>query len=109
MSAFGKSRHRRRHVLSSQPDRSGNDDIIPEGIGITQPVVLPFLMFQGNGSAALEFYGSVFPDAKVEEIECYGPREAGPEGSIKRARFSIGGQSVLCTDRAGLKFNRARS
>jgi predicted 3-demethylubiquinone-9 3-methyltransferase (glyoxalase superfamily) len=55
-------------------------------------------MFQGNGSAALEFYRSIFPDAKVEEIECYGPREAGPEGSIKRARFSIGGQSVLCTD-----------
>jgi predicted 3-demethylubiquinone-9 3-methyltransferase (glyoxalase superfamily) len=65
---------------------------------MTQPVVLPFLMFQGNGSAALEFYCSVFPDAQVEEIECCGPREAGPEGSIKRARFSIGGQSVLCTD-----------
>jgi predicted 3-demethylubiquinone-9 3-methyltransferase (glyoxalase superfamily) len=26
------------------------------------------------------------------------PREAGPEGSIKPARLSIGGQSVLCTD-----------
>jgi predicted 3-demethylubiquinone-9 3-methyltransferase (glyoxalase superfamily) len=65
---------------------------------MTQPVVLPFLMFQGNGSAALEFYGSVFPDATVEEIECYGPGETAPEGSIKRARFSIGGQSVLCTD-----------
>jgi predicted 3-demethylubiquinone-9 3-methyltransferase (glyoxalase superfamily) len=65
---------------------------------MTQPVVLPFLMFRGNGSAALEFYRFVFPDAKVEEIDCYGPREVGPEGSIKRARFSIGGQSVLCTD-----------
>jgi predicted 3-demethylubiquinone-9 3-methyltransferase (glyoxalase superfamily) len=46
-------------------------------------------MLQGNGSAALAFDCSVFPDAKVEEIEC--SREAGLEGSIKWARFSIAG------------------
>jgi predicted 3-demethylubiquinone-9 3-methyltransferase (glyoxalase superfamily) len=62
------------------------------------PSVLPFLMFQGTGSAALDFYVSVFPDARIEEAARYGPGEAGPEGSIKRARFTIGGQSVLCTD-----------
>jgi hypothetical protein len=39
---------------------------------MTQPVVLPFLMFQGNGSAALEFYGSVFPDAKVRRGNALG-------------------------------------
>jgi predicted 3-demethylubiquinone-9 3-methyltransferase (glyoxalase superfamily) len=55
-------------------------------------------MVQGNGSAALEFNRSVSPDTKVEEIECYGPREAGPEGRVKLARFSIGGQCVPCTD-----------
>ena len=65
---------------------------------MTQLTVLPFLMFQGSASAALDFYCSIFPDAKVNEIERYGPGEAGPEGSIKRARFSICGQSVLCTD-----------
>jgi predicted 3-demethylubiquinone-9 3-methyltransferase (glyoxalase superfamily) len=47
-------------------------------------------MFQGNGSAALAFDCCVFPDAKVEEIEC--SREAGLEVSIKWARFSIAGQ-----------------
>jgi predicted 3-demethylubiquinone-9 3-methyltransferase (glyoxalase superfamily) len=46
-------------------------------------------MVQANGSAALEFNRSVFPDTKVEEIECYGPREAEPEGPVKLARFSI--------------------
>jgi predicted 3-demethylubiquinone-9 3-methyltransferase (glyoxalase superfamily) len=60
--------------------------------------VLPFLMFQGDGSAALGFYTEVFPDSAVEEVERYGKGEAGPEGTIKRARFTIGGQSVLCTD-----------
>lgn len=62
------------------------------------PSVLPFLMFQGDGSAALDFYMSVFPDGRIEEMERHGPGEAGPQGSIKRARFTVGGQSVLCTD-----------
>lgn len=62
------------------------------------PSVLPFLMFQGEGSTALDFYMSVFPDARIEEIEHYGPGEAGPQGTVKHARFTIGGQSVLCTD-----------
>ena len=62
------------------------------------PSVLPFLMFQGDGSAALDFYMSVFPDARIEKAERYGPGDAGPEGSIKLARFTIGGQSVLCSD-----------
>jgi predicted 3-demethylubiquinone-9 3-methyltransferase (glyoxalase superfamily) len=60
--------------------------------------VQPFLVFQGDGSAALDFYTHVFPDSAVEEVERYGKGEAGPGGLIKRARFTIGGQSVLCTD-----------
>jgi predicted 3-demethylubiquinone-9 3-methyltransferase (glyoxalase superfamily) len=62
------------------------------------PSILPFLMFQGDGSAALDFYMSVFSDARIEEMERYGSGEAGPEGSIKLARFTVGGQSVLCSD-----------
>ncbi len=60
--------------------------------------VLPFLMFQGNGSDALDFYLSVFPDARVEHVERYGDGDKGPAGSIKRARLTIGKQSLLCTD-----------
>jgi predicted 3-demethylubiquinone-9 3-methyltransferase (glyoxalase superfamily) len=60
--------------------------------------VLPFLMFQGDGANALDFYLSVFPDAKVEHVERYGEGESAPAGSIKLCRFSIGQQSVLCTD-----------
>jgi predicted 3-demethylubiquinone-9 3-methyltransferase (glyoxalase superfamily) len=60
--------------------------------------VLPFLMFQGEGAQALDFYLSVFEDAKVEHIERYGEGENGPAGSIKLARFSIGQQTVLCTE-----------
>lgn len=60
--------------------------------------VSPFLMFQGDCATALDFYCAVFPDAHVHELERYGPEGPGPEGAIKLARFSIGNQSVLCTD-----------
>jgi predicted 3-demethylubiquinone-9 3-methyltransferase (glyoxalase superfamily) len=65
---------------------------------MTQLAVFPFLMFQGDGVAALEFYQSVFPDMAVHELERYDANGPGKEGSIKRARFSIGTQSVICTD-----------
>jgi predicted 3-demethylubiquinone-9 3-methyltransferase (glyoxalase superfamily) len=61
--------------------------------------VRPFLMFQdGVASAALDFYRSLFPDARIDAIERYGASGPGPEGTIKLARFTIGSQSVLCSD-----------
>ncbi|CAG9244131.1 VOC family protein [Paraburkholderia unamae] len=60
--------------------------------------VLPFLMFQGDGAEALEFYLSVFPGAAIEQIERYGEGGNAPAGSIKLARFRIGEQTVMCTD-----------
>jgi predicted 3-demethylubiquinone-9 3-methyltransferase (glyoxalase superfamily) len=60
--------------------------------------ITPFLMFQGDGSAALDFYLATFPDSRVDQIERYGADGLGPEGQIKLARFTIGGQSVFCID-----------
>ena len=60
--------------------------------------VRPFLMFQGNAEAAMNFYVSVFPEAEIVDIVRYGPGEAGAEGSVKKASFSIAGQMVLCID-----------
>ena len=60
--------------------------------------ITPFLMFQGDGTAALDFYLATFPDSRLDQIERYGAGEPGPEGQIKRGRFTVGGQSVLCFD-----------
>lgn len=35
---------------------------------MTQLDILPFLMFQGNGLAALDFYESVLPDFALHEL-----------------------------------------
>jgi predicted 3-demethylubiquinone-9 3-methyltransferase (glyoxalase superfamily) len=58
----------------------------------------PFLVFQGEAADAIDFYLSVFPDSEVFNVEHYAAGEAGREGTIKRARFSVAGQEVICTD-----------
>jgi predicted 3-demethylubiquinone-9 3-methyltransferase (glyoxalase superfamily) len=60
--------------------------------------VHPFLMFSGQAEEAMNFYISLFPGAKILDIVHYGPGGPGPDGSVKKARFSIGDQVVLCTD-----------
>jgi predicted 3-demethylubiquinone-9 3-methyltransferase (glyoxalase superfamily) len=55
-------------------------------------------MFEGKAEEATQFYVSLFPDAEIVETPRYAAREPGPEGSIKKAAFTIGGQTVLCTD-----------
>lgn len=61
--------------------------------------VTPFLMFQGGvADAAMQFYVSLFEDSAIEHVDRYGPGEQGPEGSIKRAEFTVAGQTVYCID-----------
>jgi predicted 3-demethylubiquinone-9 3-methyltransferase (glyoxalase superfamily) len=60
--------------------------------------VTPFLMFQGKARDAMAFYVSLFPEAKVTDISYNGTGEPGSERLIKKATFSIGGQSIFCAD-----------
>lgn len=60
--------------------------------------VLPFLMFSGRAEEAVRFYVALFPDAKLIELARYGKSAHGAEGTVSRAKFSIGGQTFLCTD-----------
>lgn len=62
--------------------------------------ITPFLMFAGKAEEAMNFYVSIFSGASVEEITRYGAGEAGTEGSVKVATFSLKGQNVMCTDSA---------
>lgn len=60
--------------------------------------VKPFLMFEGDAEAAMTFYVSLFPDGEVTHVARYGPEGPGAEGSVMTAGFTIGGQTVLCSD-----------
>jgi predicted 3-demethylubiquinone-9 3-methyltransferase (glyoxalase superfamily) len=57
-----------------------------------------FLMFEGKAEEAMTFYVSLFPRCEVTQLERWGPGEAGPEGRVKRARFTLGAHTLMCFD-----------
>ncbi|OIK09862.1 VOC family protein [Bacillus sp. MUM 13] len=61
--------------------------------------VTPFLMFQdGNAEEAMNFYTSIFEDFQITNIVRYGANEAGPEGTVMQALFTLKGQEFMCID-----------
>jgi predicted 3-demethylubiquinone-9 3-methyltransferase (glyoxalase superfamily) len=58
-----------------------------------------FMTFQGGAAtAALELYRDVFDDFELDQIEHYGPSDAGREGTVKVARFRLAGGHFSCAD-----------
>ncbi len=56
-------------------------------------------MFDGEAEEAMNFYTSLFYESKILSITRYGPGEAGAEGTVMHATFSLGGQEFMCTDK----------
>ena len=67
--------------------------------------ITPFLMFvgkqHGKAEAAIDHYVSVFRNSKMIEIKRYGKGEAGPEGTVQHATFSLAGQEFMAIDADG--------
>jgi len=55
--------------------------------------VTPFLMFNGNLDAALDFYTATFPDSEVREVA-----RTGADGPMRSAEFVVGGQVFKAFD-----------
>lgn len=49
----------------------------------------PFLMFANGAEAAMRFYASLFPDARIEYLVRYGAEGPGTEGSVKQATLLL--------------------
>jgi predicted 3-demethylubiquinone-9 3-methyltransferase (glyoxalase superfamily) len=60
--------------------------------------VTPFLMFEGKAEEAMNLYVSLFPDGRVLDITRYGKNGPGTEGTVLRASFVVGGQTIMCID-----------
>lgn len=61
--------------------------------------VTPFLMFQdGNAEEAMKYYTSIIEDSSIKSITRYGANEAGEEGTVMHALFSLKGQEFMCID-----------
>ncbi|AWV34037.1 VOC family protein [Paenibacillus sp. FSL H7-0716] len=60
--------------------------------------IMTFLMFEGKAEEAMNFYTSLFDYSEIINIKRYGADEAGPEGSVMQASFSLHGQVFMCID-----------
>ncbi len=60
--------------------------------------ITPFLMFEGKAEEAMNFYLSLFPGARVEKLEHFGPEGPGAEGSVLHAEFVLNGQQLRMFD-----------
>ncbi|MFC5649500.1 VOC family protein [Paenibacillus solisilvae] len=57
-----------------------------------------FLMFEGKAEEAMNWYTSLFHSSEIISIQRYGANEAGAEGSVLKAAFSLNGQVFMCID-----------
>lgn len=64
----------------------------------TKAKVNPFLLFEGQAEEAMNFYVSLFPGSEINDVVRYGPGQPAAEGSIMKATFTVGGETILCTD-----------
>lgn len=60
--------------------------------------ITPFLMFEGKAEEAMNFYTSIIEDSKITSISRYGANEAGAEGSVVQATFTLKGREYMCID-----------
>lgn len=60
--------------------------------------ITTFLTFEGRAEEALTLYTSLFAGGKVLDLTRYGAGEAGAEGTVKHATFTLAGQWFMCID-----------
>lgn len=65
---------------------------------ISQQKIMTFFMFSGKAEEAMNFYVSIFDNAQIQNIMHYGANQAGKEGSVLYATFSLKGQTFMCFD-----------
>jgi predicted 3-demethylubiquinone-9 3-methyltransferase (glyoxalase superfamily) len=57
--------------------------------------IVPFLWFDGKAEEAMNFYVSIFENAKVISVNRYGEAGPGPKGTVMSATFELEGQRFI--------------
>ena len=60
--------------------------------------VTTFLMFMGQAEEAMKLYTSLFKQSAIVNITRYGANEAGAEGTVQHATFTLNGQEFRAID-----------
>lgn len=68
----------------------------------TPQAISPFFLFggelHGRAEEAINFYVSLFENARIVQIDRYGAGENEPEGTVRYATFSLSGQEFMAID-----------
>ncbi|MCM3268017.1 VOC family protein [Paenibacillus elgii] len=67
-------------------------------MGNAKQKIVIFLMFEGKAEEAMNFYITLFDRSEIISMQQYGPNEAGAEGTVVQALFSLNGQVFRCID-----------
>jgi len=59
------------------------------------PKITPFLWFDDQAEAAVEFYLSVFPDSRITQVARYSDAGPGPAGSVMTIHFELDGNEFV--------------
>ena len=65
--------------------------------------ITPFLWFDGRAEEAMNFYTSIFKNAKIGRVTRYGDAGPGPKGTVMSATFQLEGQEFMALN-AGPQF-----
>jgi predicted 3-demethylubiquinone-9 3-methyltransferase (glyoxalase superfamily) len=65
--------------------------------------ITPFLWFDGRAEEAMNFYTSIFKNAKIGRVTRYGDAGPGPKGTVMSATFQLEGQEFMVLN-AGPQF-----
>jgi predicted 3-demethylubiquinone-9 3-methyltransferase (glyoxalase superfamily) len=57
--------------------------------------ITPFLWFDGKAEEAMNFYVSIFKNAKIVGVTRYGEAGPGPKGTAMTAKFELDGQEFV--------------
>ncbi|MFN8595810.1 MAG: VOC family protein [Anaerolineae bacterium] len=60
--------------------------------------ITTFLMFTGQAEAAMNLYTSLFNRSAIINITRYGANEAGADGTVQHATFTLNDQEFMCID-----------
>lgn len=59
------------------------------------PAITPFLWFDDQAEQAAEFYVSVFPNSRIDQLTRYGEAGPGTAGSVMTVRFTLDGNEFV--------------
>ncbi len=61
----------------------------------TEQKITPLLWFSGEAQEAIDFYVSIFKDAKIDKVIPYGDAGPGPKGKPMMIEFTLEGQEFM--------------